>query len=175
MFLTAKAEMTQTNKPGIWKTLHNQLYLDKDGQIYLVPKNYLTDGYTIPLWISWLGGGKMQWDIRCAIQHDFECQYHQELIVKLSLAELCRKQLLKKHITSENKLIVICKDIPLEFLEVNNTTFKKANDKFKRMMKSTNSIKPWRINLMRFAVNFNIGWISNGKKGINLYNLYKNY
>lgn len=173
MFLTSKAEMMQTDKPGIWQTQHNQLYWDCDGQIYLVPRNYLTDGYTIPLWLSWLGGGKMQWDIRCAIQHDFECQYHQELVVNLSLTELCTRKILKNHITPENKVIVICKDIPFEFIEIRDTTFKNVNDKFQRMMKATNSIKPWRINLMRFAVNFNIGWLSKCKKSINITKIYQ--
>lgn len=173
MFLTAKAEMEQTDKTGIWQTLHNQLYWDEDGEIYLVPRYYLTDGYTIPLWLAPLGGGKMQWDVRCAIQHDFECQYHQELVVKLSLAQLCAEKFLRNHITAENKVLIVCRDIPSEFLEVRDTNFKKVNDKFKRMMKATNSLRPWRINLMRFAVNFNIGWLSSGKKSINLNKLYR--
>lgn len=173
MFLTSKAEMVQTDKPGIWQTQHNQLYWDNDGQIYLVPRYYLTDGYTIPLWLSWLGGGKMQWDVRCAIQHDFECQYHQELVVKLSLSELRTQKFLRNHLTYENKVVAICKDIPTEFLEVRDTNFKKVNDKFKRMMEATDLIKPWRIRLMRFAVNFNIGWLSKARKTIDMNKLYQ--
>jgi len=173
MFLTAKAEMEQTEKDGIWRTLHNQLFMDVDGQIYLVPRNYLTDGYTIPSWIAWLGGGKMQWDIRPSIGHDFECQYHQELVVKLKLEELSQKGFLRNHTTPDNKVILVCDNIPAEFLELRNTTFKNVNAKFLRMMQATRAIKAWRSKLMFGAVHLNVGWLASGKKPFDLSKIYQ--
>ena len=55
-FITGKAEVKQSDINGKWYTSHNQLYQDDDGVLYLVPRNYQTDGYTIPRWLAWLGG-----------------------------------------------------------------------------------------------------------------------
>lgn len=171
-FLTDRAEMQQSNIDGKWITEHNQLYIDYDCTIYLTPRNYISDGYTIPNWIAWLGGGKMQWDIRPSLQHDIECQYHQGIIVNLSIEELQEKQLLYFDIDEDNKFMR-CKDIPQEYLIIKDLTFKQVNDKFKRAMEATQSIKQWRINAMRFAVNLNVGWLSSGKKKLSLEKIYK--
>ena len=96
MFLTGKSRFEQTYPCGLWKTLDNQLYQDKDDTIYLVPRNFQTDGYTIPNWIAWLGGSKMEWDTRCSTQHDFECRYHQVIIVELTVAQLKKMKILKE-------------------------------------------------------------------------------
>ena len=177
-FLTYFSEMIQTSKPNIWVTLHNQLFKDKDGTIYLVPRFFLSDSYTIPDWLAWLGGGKMKWDNLPAIGHDFDCKFHQCIKVHLTEDELRKKGLLKQHkkiIGGETLLIPICEDIPLEYLGIEPVTFNQANSKFKRMMKATGNIKNWRVNLMRFAVNFNIGWLKSGKKKIDLNCIYKGY
>lgn len=173
-FLTARAAVKQTAEDGIWQTLHNQLYMDDDGQLYLVPRYYETDGYTIPLWIAWLGGGKMEWDIRPSTAHDFECQYHQELIVTISKTLLKQKGFLRKHITENKEEVWICEDIPIEFLKVRNTTFKKVNAKFYRMMLAASDIKNWRAKMMFYAVHLNIGWLNSGKKPFDLGKIYKN-
>ena len=44
-FLTSNARIEQTDVPGIWQTIDNQLYKDVDGSIYLVPRYYKTDNY----------------------------------------------------------------------------------------------------------------------------------
>ena len=97
VFLTGKSRFEQTDIEGIWKTLDNQLYLDEDNTLYLVPRYFLTDGYTIPNWIAWLGGSKMQWDTRCSTQHDFECKFHKIIIVNLSIAQLKKMKFLKEN------------------------------------------------------------------------------
>lgn len=175
-FLTYFSEMGQTPKPNIWATLHNQLFKDDDGVIYLVPRYFLTDSYTIPDWLCWLGGGKMKWDNRPAIGHDFDCKYHQTIKVCLSEDELRQKGILRHHtklIDGDTIVIPVCEDIPIEYLCVERVTFNQANSKFKRMMLATNNIKKWRANLMRFAVNFNIGWLNSGKEKIDLNKIYK--
>lgn len=171
-FITGKAEVKQSDINGKWYTSHNQLYQDDDGVLYLVPRNYQTDGYTIPRWLAWLGGGRMQWDIRPAIGHDFECEYHAEIVVNATVEEL-RSLGFVKEITKDGQEITVCKNLPLRYLAVRETTFKRVNDKFKRMMEAVGCIAQWRVNLMRFGVNFNIGWLKSGKKKINLSRLYE--
>lgn len=175
-FLTYYSEMAQTPKPNIWATLHNQLFKDDDGVIYLVPRYFLTDSYTIPDWLAWLGGGKMKWDNRPAIGHDFDCKFHQCIKVNLSESELREKGYLRSHtkvLGDEYLIIPVCDDIPIQYLSVIDVSFNQANSKFKRMMLATQNIKKWRVNLMRFAVNFNIGWMKSGKEKIDLSRIYK--
>lgn len=177
-FLTYFSEMGQTAEPNIWITLHNQLYKDQDGAIYLVPRYFLSDSYTIPDWLAWLGGGKMKWDNRPAIGHDFDCKFHQCIKVHLTENELREKGILRHHtkvIGDEYFVIPVCEDIPIEFLSIEPVTFNQANSKFKRMMLATENLKKWRVNLMRFAVNFNIGWLKSGKEKIDLNRIYKGY
>lgn len=166
-WLTDHSRLEQTEENGIWKTLDNQLFEDEDGTIYLAPRKTLTDGYTIPNWLAWLGGSKMEWDTRCSTQHDLECKYAQVIKVNLSEWQLRRMKILRIH-----KDKTICENIPIEHLEVAKTTFKQTNDRFKRMMITSYNIPKWRVNLMRFAVNFNFGWHSS-KKNINLNKIYK--
>lgn len=166
-WLTEHSRLEQTDKNGLWKTLDNQLFEDEDGKIYLAPRGIITDGYTIPNWLAWIGGSKMQWDTRCSTQHDLECKYAQVIIVNLEEWELRRKKLLRVH---RNKFV--CENIPIEYLTVEKTTFRQTNNRFKRMMMTSFNIPKWRINLMRFAVNFNFGWHSS-KKSIDLNKIYK--
>ena len=172
-FITNKAEMKQSDVDGKWITKHNQLYIDYDCVIYLTPRNYLSDGYTIPDWLAWIGGGKMKWDIRPSLQHDIECQFHQEIVVNLTIEELQRLHLLYQEIDEDGNKKILCKDIPLKYLEIRDTTFNKVNNKFKRAMEATGCIKQWRINTMRFAVNLNIGWLKSGKTKLNLDDIYE--
>lgn len=171
IFITGKAACIQSDVDGKWFTLHNQLYLDNNNELIFVPRYFVTDGYTIPDWVSFLGGDNMKWDIRPAIGHDFECKYHAYIKVNLSVANLREKGFVKT-IKKDNKSITICENIPVEYLEVVKTTFNQTNSRFKRMMKAVNCIKAWRLNMMRFGVNFNIGWLF-PKPMFDLSKLYK--
>lgn len=176
-FLTAKTIMCQGCEEEMAYTLHNQLFQDSDGTIYLVPRYFETDGYTIPCWLAWLGGSKKRYDLRPAIGHDFDCKYHQTIVVNLTKEQLQKKGLLyhkEKKLGGVTYVIPVCDDIPIKYLTVKKITFNQANSKFKRMMKATNQIKAWRVVMMRCAVNFNIGWLFSGKSEINLENIYKN-
>ena len=93
-FITGKAEIEQSDENGKWFTENNLLYMDYDGIIYLVPRGFKTDGYTIPNSVAWLGGSKMNLDIRPAILHDFNCYFHKDIIVNLNVSELRKKGLL---------------------------------------------------------------------------------
>lgn len=170
-FITGYAETKQSEEKGKWYLENNLLYADYDGTIYLTPRNYKTDGYTIPSWIAWLGGDRFDLDIRPSSIHDFECQFQKELVVNLSIFQLREKGFLISN--PENNSELLCLDIPLEFLELRETTFKKVNAKFKRMLECIKNIKQWRINAMFYAVHLNYGWIKNGAVEIDLNNLYK--
>lgn len=153
-FLTSKSRLGQTNIEGIWYTLDNQLFKDFDGNIYLTPRNTLTDGYTIPSIFHFLVGGKFMHDVRACIQHDFECYHRKVLKVKLSIFELRKSRLLRY----ENDMW-ICEDIPLQFLSIEDTTFQQTNERFRRMLDCLPNIKGWQRKLIGSAVNFNVGWL----------------
>lgn len=157
-FITGQAFLGQDEYGLCWYTLHNQLYLDDDGELYFIPRYFETDGYTIPKCLAVLGGDKMEWDIRPAIQHDFECRYHKAVKVVLSLNELRKKGIIRE-IEKENKNITICENIALEYLKTEDVNFNQANNRFKRTLKASKNIKTWRVNMMRFAVNFNLSWV----------------
>lgn len=157
-FFTDKSRLEQTNEPNKWLMLDNELYYDNDGKIYLTPRNYITDNYTIPDWIAWLGGNKSKYDVRPAHLHDFVCQYHQAIRVKLNEVGLRKMRLLK---TFNNK--VVCENIPIQFLELVPFTKWEADCLFKRAMKSTKTIPARVYNLYRGGVFFNFGWLGKHK------------
>ena len=77
-WLTSKSCIIQS-EIGEFVTTHNQLYEDKDGTIYLVPRFTQTDGYTIPLGIN-----RTKYDIRPSTLHDIGCKYHQLIKVNIN-------------------------------------------------------------------------------------------
>ena len=72
-----------------------------------------------------------------------------------------------------------CKDIPTHYLYVENVTFNKINDIFKQCLLACHTGVA-KTNIMRFAVNFNLGWARDNilwlfkpKKNIDLNKFYK--
>ena len=165
-WLTDKSRLEQTNEPNKWLMIDNELYYDDDGTIYLTPRNYITDNYTIPDWIAWLGGNKSKYDVRPAHLHDFVCQFKQAIRVKIPECELRRLRYVR---TFHDK--IVCEDIPLRFLELTPFTKWETDCLFKRAMKSTKTIPAKVYNLYRGGVFFNFGWL--GKhKAFNLNKIY---
>lgn len=154
-FLTSKSRIEQTAIEGIWYTLDNQLYKDDDGTIYLTPRNTLTDGYTIPQFLTFIVGGRYDHDVRCCTGHDFECYYHKVITVNLTEFQLKKLRLL--HYNKDGKWV--CENIPIELLNIKNTTFKETNKRFMRMLKSVNNMSKIDTFLIGNAVNLNIGWL----------------
>lgn len=153
-FLTAHSRLEQLYYPEKWKLIDNQLYKDDDGKIYLCPRNYITDGFTIPSCLAVVAGSKMKYDTRASSQHDFECSYHKVILVNMSEDELRFSGLLHP-----SNGIIVCENIPLKFLTIKDTTFRKTNARFVRMLQCVNNIPEWRRILIGNAVNLNIGWI----------------
>ena len=170
-FLTSESIIQQTELPGIWTPLYNQLWMHEDGTIDLCPRFENFDGYTIPACLHSLAGSNFEWDTRACRQHDLNCKYHQNIRVLLTEEELREKGFLHTDVLEEVE-ITVCENIPLEFLEITPISFKETNDKFLNMMKALDMIPEWRAKTMRFAVNFNIGWVLNPKRTLDTENLY---
>lgn len=170
-FITGESVFKDTGIPGIKCAVINQLYYDDNGELCLAPRNQMTDGYTIPRWLAWIAGGKLEQDLRAPRQHDLECTSHQVLLVNQSLQVLKSRKLLFKY---ENE--VYCYDLPVEFLTVRNTGFIETNKRFKRMLEALNLPK-WKIWIYYIGVHFNIGWfidiLFNKVKPIDTEKIYK--
>lgn len=171
-FITSKARIEQTEN-GYWKTLDNELYLDDDGSLYLVPRYFWSDGYTFPGIIMALLGDKHFWDVRPAHGHDLFCRFHQRIRVGMSLSLLKMKGYLRIHEDKQGNPLVICEDIPLEYLYIEPVTKTWTDNCFKRMMIAC-EIPKKQVNIIRFGVFFNINWyLKTGKKSILEYNIYE--
>lgn len=153
-WLTADSRLEKMPAPNKWKLIDNELFQDEDGSIYLTSRNYVSDNYTIPDWIAWLGGNKSKWDCRPAHIHDFGCQFHQLIKVTINESELRRLKLLRPH---EGKMI--CEDIPVQYLSLVPVTKWQIDCLFKRAMKASGSIPARVYNLYRGGVFFNFGWL----------------
>lgn len=153
-FLTAHSRLEQLNFNEKWKLIDNQLYQDDDGIIYLCPRNYITDGFTILKPLQLVAGNKMEYDTRASSQHDFECSYHKVIQVNMSENRL-RSMGLLHTVNGMN----VCENIPLKFLTIRETKFRETNARFTRMLQSVNNIPKWRRFLIGNAVNLNVGWL----------------
>lgn len=167
-FITSKARIEQVNEPGYWRTIDNELYLDDDSNLYIVPRYFWSDGYTFPGIIMAFLGAKHKFDVRAAHGHDLFCRFHERVRVSLSLTSLKMKGYLHEH---EGK--IVCEDIPLEYLQVEKVSKKWTDDCFKRMMIACELPKD-KIRIIRFGVFFNLNWfLKTGKKSILEYNIYE--
>ena len=157
-FLTTKSMIQQLPIQRQYRTVLNELYMDDDGAIYIVPRNYQTDNFT---WIN-----ATAWDIRCAHLHDVGCQYHK--IIKVNLTE---QELVDKGLTKHTKYDIICLDIPIEYLEVVDVTKLQINNLFYRMLRDSGAPKHIQI-LYRTGVILNVKWYTH-KDELVLEDIYK--
>lgn len=153
-WLTSKSRLEQGERKQ-WFLCDNELYKDDDGEIYLVPRNYETDNYTIPNWIAWVAGSKSEEDVRPSHIHDFGCQYHQ--LIRLKIGEKLLKDMRYLRIYNDK---FICEDIPTRFLELVPVTKWEIDCLFKRAMKSAGVSNPVS-SVYRGGVFFNFGWLGN--------------
>jgi len=144
IMLTSKANIQQV-KSGLWRTLENVLCMLDDGRIVFVPRNFLTDLITF---ISCDFA-----DVRAAIIHDVGCKYHQLIYVNLSLEQL-RKCGYLYNVGNEWK----CKDIPLQFLQIENVGFLEINKIFKQALIACYENK-LKADVMYGAVHLNVSWL----------------
>jgi len=167
-FITAHSRIEQTDKPGYWRTLDNELYMTDNCELLLAPRFLWSDGYTFPGLVMAILGDHHYFDARCAHQHDLFCRFHQRVRVELSLAQLKMNGYLH---TFEGK--VVCEDIPLEYLNIEKVSKIWTDNTFYDMMISC-GISKIKAMLIRFGVFFNLNWyLKTGKKSILEYNIYK--
>lgn len=165
IMLTDQVPQTQV-ADGKWRTEGNQLALLDDGRVTIVPRRFITDN------ITFISDDFA--DVRASHFHDVGCKYHQMIYVNLTVAQLrkCGYLIVKKGKWH-------CLDIPKHYLYVEDISFNKINNIFKQCLLAchTGVIKS---NIMRFAVNFNLGWTRDNllwkftqKKNIDLNKFYK--
>lgn len=154
-WITDGASLQKREEPNKWLMRHNELYQDADGSVYLVPRRYITDNYTIPDWIAFLAGSKSKYDSRPAHIHDFGCQFHQLIRVALPVEEI-----ISKYCYYDDGLFT-CKDIPIKHLEIVPVSKWQIDCLFKRAMRATKAISPYTYSLYRGGVFFNFGWLGN--------------
>lgn len=161
-FLTSASRIIQLPQKGQYKLVDNELYKDDDNKIYIAWRGFQTDNFT---WIK-----SSDWDIRCSHQHDVGCLYHSIVEVILTEEELIQKGYLRRFGD-----IMVCEDIPKEYLKIKNITGHEVNNLFYRTLKSADCPKtPKYIQyLYRAGVSFNLNWFRTGKVKIYLENLYK--
>lgn len=158
--LTHKARIEQLGARG-WLTLDNQLFELDNKRIILAPRNLVTDNNTNPF------GDNDLCDVRASHFHDLGCRYKQLIYVNLCAEQLKEAKVLKTH-----QGMQVCKDIPSEYLSVEPVSFNEINKIFKQILLACDTGK-MLSNFMRFAVNFNIGWMFSGKKKLDLERIYR--
>lgn len=161
-WITSRGCIIQDDNPNEVVTRTNQLYHDtKYNKIYLVPRNLVSDNYTIPLGIN-----KSKWDVRPSHLHDIGCKYHKLIVVDLPLHII-----IEKYLCTKDKY-TYCKDIPIEYLKIVDIKFNSNNNLFYRAMRDCN-INNFSSCLYRVGVQFNIGWLFGKPPSINLSKIYK--
>ncbi|MCD7740030.1 MAG: hypothetical protein LUH11_01590 [Candidatus Gastranaerophilales bacterium] len=161
IFLTSASRIEQLNKKRMYRLIDNELYQDDDGSIYLAWRGYTTDNFT---WIN-----SNCWDIRCSHIHDVGCQYHRLVKINLIENELYRLGLLHAH-----GGMIVCEDIPLEYLEVVDITGHEVNNLFYRMLRDAdNPPTPKTVQcLYRAGVSLNLKWFRTVKNDLDLNKIY---
>ena len=154
-FLTS-TERIERYDDGLYIILDNMLYQDDNGTIYLVPRNFVTDNYSIPNWTAWIVGDSAERDLRPSWIHDFICAYHKAIKVKLTRADLINKGYYHPHYSAyRDKGYLVCEDIPKRYLELVPFTKGEANDLLGRAMEG---LKVPRRKAIRIGVAFNFNW-----------------
>ena len=154
-FLTQKVRMEQCRQRRYWHTMDNELFEDDDGTIYIVPRNFKTDNFTIPMFASWVAGSPVDFRVECSHLHDEICLGTYGVYITLSKEELIEKGYYR---FSENRQMYVCEDIPKEYLALRKFTKFQCNNILWRAMCAANIPLINRI-IIRAGTIFNIGWL----------------
>lgn len=154
-FLTS-TERIERYDDGLYIILDNMLYQDDDGTIYLVPRNFVTDNYSIPNWTAWVVGDSVERDLRPSWIHDFICAYHKAIKVNLTRADLINKGYYHPHYSAyRDRGYLVCEDIPKKYLELVPFSKGEANNLLGRAMEG---LKVPKRKAIRIGVAFNFNW-----------------
>ena len=153
-FLTQKVRLEQCHERRYWHTLDNELFQDDDGTIYIVPRYFKTDNYTIPMFAAIIGGSPVDFRVEPSHLHDQICLATKGVYTTLTKEELIEKGYYR---FSEKRQLWVCEDIPKEYLAQRSFTKKQANDILWRALCATNTPLINRV-IIRLGTIFNIGW-----------------
>ena len=155
-FLTDESRLGHLEK-DLYFCQDNTLYQSKDGSIYLVPRGFVTDLYSIPDITAWIVGDSAERDPRPSIVHDFGCAFHGLLKVRgMTVHDLIVYGYLTKHYSElRGKDYNICTDIPECFLEFVPMSKGEVNDILGEAMAA---LCIPRRKLIRLGVCFNFNW-----------------
>lgn len=167
-WITDKGPVIQDDIPNKVITLTNQLFTDND-YIYLIPRNTVTDNYTIPFGIN-----KDKWDTRPSHLHDIGCKYHQVIIVDIPIEIIYSDYLYTEYDKTIKQDIIRCKDIPIEYLELLDVDFNECNNLLYEGMDSINTIPKSICKLYRLGVNFNLNWLLTNNNLLYINTIYNN-
>ena len=160
-YLTERVRLEQTNKKRIFRILDNELYQDDDGTIYIVPRFFQTDNYTIPLLVAPIGGSPVEYRIEPAHLHDLACDCWEVAYVTLTVDELKEKGYYRY---SEKRKLWVCENIPKEYLKVKKVNKFQANNFIYRAMRAAGTPFLSRV-IVRIGVCFNLNWYIRKWKG----------
>lgn len=174
-FLTEESRIGYLTK-DLYYTEDNTLFQDSKGNIYIVPRGFVTDFYSIPNLTAWLVGDSAERDPRPALVHDFGCAFHGLLRVRgMQVRDLIQYGYLTKHYSDLRKQdFNICTDIPECFLEFIPMSKGQVNDILGEAMEC---LKIPRRGLIRAGVCFNINWYWTASKFdmSKIYTIYNHY
>lgn len=168
--LTGAARIEQISA-SLWSTIDNQLAELDSGRIILAPRKLMTDNNTNPF------GKNDLCDVRAAHFHDLGCRYHKLIYVNLTVEELKQKMYLrihKKRTKDKTYDIWVCDDIPLNHLSIEDAGFRQCNSIFKELLLAC-KVGNILSNTMRFAVNFNLGWLFSANAKLDTNKIYKDF
>ena len=154
-FLTGSARLEQTEKRRIWKLLDNEVFKTNNGSLCLVPRNMLSDNYTIPLAVAVIAGSPVDFDTRCSHLHDLACFGHSIIEITLTEKELRDLEYLRY---SDKNRMWICEDIPKEYLKIRKVSKIEADNLLYECMRAS-WVPSISCIIIRLGVIFNIGWL----------------
>lgn len=173
-FLTSLPRV-QYFQNDLWIMRDNLLYQDDDYKVYLVPRNFVTDFYSIPNWVDFLTGDSAGRNPEPCLVHDFGCAYHALLEVALTPDELRECEFIHEHYDEKNDvMLTVCENIPEELLSLKPVTKGEINDMLGRMMRDLDIPKRGLIRL-GVCFNFNFYWTGKDYDFSKLYKIDNHY
>ena len=166
--LTYKSRIQQIGDGNKFILADNEVFATANGTV-IAPRYLFTDNITFV--------NNTFVDIRASHIHDIGCAYHKLIISNLTENDLLERGLLHlnekaterereflstlkehgKYDGDTNVLVMVCEDIPEDYLETIDVSFAENNRLFKEMLIKT-GVTLQKANTMGSAVYLNVGW-----------------
>lgn len=166
--LTYKSRIQQIGDTNKFYLIDNEVFATANGTV-IAPRHLLTDN------ITFINNTFV--DIKASHIHDIGCAYHKLIVSTLTECDLLNMGVLhfnEKATERERKflkalkdagkyngdtevLVMVCEDIPKEYLSTIDVSFSENNRLFKEMLIKT-GVPAAKANIMGSAVYLNAGW-----------------